>query len=143
MFTVTNGGSFSISRKHQISCFTKLAVGNNGAAQVVGITSWVHAGQLYVGTPIHTPQNLADSILNPGGDAQTDPCLKFLNFAEGTDCVDITLTFWYALETQRDYEQEGKFRYVAYKDKRWLPFNWYGEPIDSKQNFCREYIKNK
>lgn len=140
MFTVINGGAFPISKKHQISCFTRFAVGNDGTSYTAGVTSWFLNGHLVFGTPEQTPHGLADSIIGPGGDAQTDACLRFFNYARGTDCVDMTLTFWYTLESQPDYEQEKKFRYVAYKGKNGS-FYWYPEPVDSGENYCSSYLK--
>jgi hypothetical protein len=135
MFSVTNGGSYEISEKHGITCLTNLAVGNGGAS-VQGMFSWVADGKVHISGGIHTfglPP--AATTLLPGGDAQTDQCLNWWKFAKGTDCADITLIFWYSLESQPDVQREKSFRFVAYKGKNGQ-FSWYAEPQSLQGSYC-------
>jgi len=68
VFTITNGSSYSISKKHELSCFTRFAVGLDGTTTVESIESTVRKGLMIFSSPgmlDHVPQ---DSILEPGGD---------------------------------------------------------------------------
>jgi hypothetical protein len=82
------------------------------------------------------------STIDAGGDAQTDPCLKFFEFSNGTECVDMTLIFWFALETQPDWEQEKTLRFVANRSKNGR-FAWYSQPVDLKISPCEKSIGPK
>jgi hypothetical protein len=141
MFSITNGGSFDISRKHQITCFTRLALSSNGTGVVSGMWSGVVDGHLTLSGSelVHTS---SDYVLRAGGDAVTEPCLQFFRFENGTSCVDMDLIFWYSLDTQPNYEEEKKFRYVAYKGKNG-EFMWYGEPVESSERYCKRFYKGK
>jgi hypothetical protein len=137
MFSVTNNSQFALSRQHQIACFTNLAIGNGGTVKLQRLRSSIVNGQLMVGD---IPHVLSDTGLRPGGDAQTDPCLAYLEFGN-TDCVDVELEFWYSLDTQPDLPQEKKFRFVAIKSKTG-GFDWYTQPIDYPSNYyCSYYDK--
>lgn len=141
MFSVNNGGTNVISRKHGITCLTNLAVGNNGTSESRGISSWIDNGQMVISGLAHTfDRPPASSVLLPGGDAQTDQCLKVWGFANGTDCADVTVIFWYSLDSQPDIHQEKDFRFVAYKSKTGQ-FSWYGETISEPKTYCERYLK--
>jgi hypothetical protein len=142
MFSVKNGGSYNISKKHQIRCLTNLAVGNSGTSPIRNmIAAFIDETQLTFGNPSGFPYTAAEEILRSGGDADTQPCLRFYNFADsGTDCADVTIIFWYALEDQPDNEQEKKIRFVASKGKNGM-FDWDEKPVEHKDNYCERFYK--
>ena len=136
MFSVSNNSQYALSRRHQIVCITNLAVGNDGTGISGNNASGIVNGHMTIG---NIPHVLSDTRLEPGGDAQTEPCLAYLKF-KNTDCVDMELHFWYSLDTQPEVQQEKRFRFVAYKSKSG-GFSWYPEPIDSPPEYCTPYYK--
>jgi len=141
MFSVTNGGSFDISRKHQILCETTLAVSRNNNIVTGAVSAYVNGHWMLYPTPI-TQRIPASGPLRAGGDAQTDPCLAWIKFEEGLRCVDMTVIFWYSLETQPDFEQEKRFRFVAYSGPE-SGFVWYSQPVASTESYCARFIKQR
>jgi hypothetical protein len=154
MFSVTNGSKFEISKKHRIVCFTRLAVADNGIHTVEGMYSAVIDGKLNLGlgsinygADVPLDMNRAsrffvpsDSILESGnGDGETVPCLKFYH-VERPECVDMTVIFWYSLESQPTVERTKEFRYVAYRGKNGQ-FQWDTQPIGEGNSYCREFIR--
>jgi hypothetical protein len=137
MFTITNNGRYEISRKHEITCYTIFALANHSIVR--DTESAVRNGGLVFGD-LRENHALASSTIKPGGDAQTDSCLNWFHFHEPTDCVDVEIIFWYALETQPDYEEEKTFRFFAYKGPN-NKFDWYPEPIDHPGNYCEQFVK--
>lgn len=142
VFTVTNGSSYEISKRHALGCSTTLAIGNNGNMAIVSpdpVTfnpDGSHNGWHGV-----RPNITASSTLQPGRDAESVPCLSWFNFQSGkTDCADVTVVFWYSLETQPDTDQEKKLRYVAKKGKDGR-FSWSQQPIKSKEQYCAGFYK--
>jgi hypothetical protein len=141
MFSVTNGSSYEISRQHGITCLTNETVGNGGTSTDKHLTSWVVNGKMFFSGGMHTfDRPPASTTLVPGGDAQTDPCLAVWDYEHGTDCADITLIFWYALENQPGVNREKRFRLVAYKGKTGQ-FAWYSEPESSPEEYCKAFVK--
>jgi hypothetical protein len=129
---VTNGSSFAISGAHQIICETILAVGNHGTSPVFDNTSGFVNGFLQIG---NITRVRSGAILESGGDAQTEPCLRYFGFQEGTDCADIRIIFWYSLETQPKVDQEKRFRFVGYKGKNGA-FSWQTQPVNARGSYC-------
>jgi hypothetical protein len=142
MFTVTNNSIYQISQKHQIVCRTNMAVGNGGRVLESNepIFSAEENGFMQIGYQLAPFLIPASSTLAAGGDAQTDECLAFLHFGYGADCVDVTVIFWYALESQPDFEQLKEFRYYAPKGKDGR-FDWYQEPQNDSISHCLAYYK--
>jgi hypothetical protein len=140
MFLVANNSSFDISKKHQIICRTNVAVGNGshvGANR--GVLSESKDGGTKIGFDLAWLLVPAPSKLVAGGDAQTESCLSFFNFQQGTACVDVTLIFWYSLDTQPDLDQFKYFRYVAYKGPKGQ-FDWYPQPQEDSKSSCERFI---
>ncbi len=140
MFTVKNNSHYDISRKHQLNCYTHLAV-SMGDAEVSNISS----RRLPVGWECGLiPRILSDSILSHGGDGQSEDCLGWYNFekAGGTSCADVDVVFWYSLQSQPDFDQEKKFRLVAYRGKDGR-FQWLEQPVDKPGSFCEQYIPKR
>jgi hypothetical protein len=144
MFSVTNGGSYTISRRREIVCLTNLSVGNNGTSRVESIASAFNNGRMQMGGIDAFPwdRSEATSALESGGDAETQPCLEFYEFKNGTDCADVTLVFRYSLDNQPSTAQERKFRFVAYKSKTGA-FSWYQQPVEASERYCHRYLKPK
>ncbi len=147
MFTITNNGSYEISDKHQILCNTHLAVGVGGTSTIRGFVSGISSqGTKFniLGGGLdreHFPIQIASTTpIAPGGDAQTEPCLSAYHFTPGTECADVTIIFWYALETQPDLEQEKDFHFIALKTRAG-GFSWYTEPVESKRDYCGRYVQ--
>jgi len=144
LFMVTNNATFEVSGKHQLVCYLNHAVGEYGKSSIRNmwqtfmpdpITGQFLAaysggqpeilwGDIKIGTPIST-----------GGDAETyEHCLSMLHFETDTDCIDLTLIFWYSLETQPLLRQEKDFRIVGKKEG--TQFDWHPQPIKSKVDYC-------
>jgi hypothetical protein len=139
MFSITNAGAFDISRNHGIRCLTNMAVGNHGTTHDIGVWSASHGNIVGLGFDT-TP---ATSILESDGGTQTEACLRIWgnSFVQGgPDCVDVTVDFWYSLETQPDYNQEKKFRLIAFKGSLG-DFTWAQEPVESQEDYCGKYFK--
>jgi hypothetical protein len=139
MFTVTNGGSYEISKKHGIVCLVNLATGTNGLI-VTGMLSWnTIDGKRQVSgdgnVNIHA-LNIppSTSTLLPGGDAETDQCLDAWYFGK-TKCADVTLIFWYSLESQPNVQEEKRFRFAVHQSKTGQ-FSWYPEQVSSPETYC-------
>jgi hypothetical protein len=135
MFSVTNGGLYDISKNNQLTCYVKYAAGNNEKTHVDNFTSG------YLNKKMHYYPGF-DSVIMPraesilkSGDTESSPCLSYLHFVEGTRCVDMTLIFSYALETQPNLQQKKMFRLVTVRDSRG-EFRWSGEPLEDQRNFC-------
>jgi len=148
MFTVTNGSKNEISVKHEITCLTNYAVSNeipgdspieSRSSSIKNVMSAVVGQSIVMGHPVGWLHHLASAPLEPGGDAQTEECLAFFNFGMGTKCVDMTLIFWYSLESQAELEQEKKFRFVALKEENQL-FEWYTEPTKRQGDYCTDLL---
>jgi hypothetical protein len=146
IFKVTNKSSYEISNKHELMCFTRSAVGTKQGLKMVlaGITTFLRDGKMmlapvsYLPPPFSIgPHALANSTLKPGGDAQSDACLAWFKFSS-EECADVTIGFWYALENQRDIEQEKSVRYFAYKDESGK-FNWVQEPVNASTDYCSKF----
>src|SRR5712692_2450882 len=149
LFTVTNDSSYTISGKHALICYVNLAVGANGYSRLDNIWESVDGKTMMFGAAVDQFRDFIPTLepLQPGGDAQTDQCLKVIGFERGVACVDVTLIFWYSLETQPLYKQEKDFRFIAQREFRSSghgkpDFVWYSEPIGSKRDFCRQFITN-
>jgi hypothetical protein len=140
MFSVANGGSIALS-KHWIVCYTNLAVGNGGRSGIVKSPSVIIDGHAVIGDDVEPAIRVAhQNALRASGDEETDPCLNYFNFHEGTDCADVTVMFKYELETQPNIEQEKRFRFVAYKGSNGT-FSWYGEPVNEEFSRCSQFLK--
>jgi len=143
IFSVTNRGSFDISKKHGITCLVNMAIGNRGTSRDSGMWLTSHGTRVSMGgnrSPDRTP---ATSILKGSGDTESEACLRFFgnSFVQGgSDCIDTTLSFWYSLETQEDVDQEKRYRFVAFRGPDGK-FSWASESIDSKEDYCGSYFK--
>ncbi len=144
IFSVTNGSRYVISRRHQIICYTILAIGNAGTSTITYAATWATPGQLHMSgsleqAHIEAKRTLADSPMEPGGDVESDPCLQFYRFAgrsnTGTVCADIALIFWYTLDTQPDLEQERQFRFIA-RRTAYGAYSWWPSPLQAKGSQC-------
>jgi hypothetical protein len=142
VFTVTNGSSYEISKRHVMGCSTTFAVGHNGTMGIVSHDPVTfNPDGSFMGWHDVRPNITASSTLQPGQDAESVACLSWFNFGGGgTDCADVTMIFWYSLETQRDIDQEKKLRYVAKKGKDGR-FLWSQQPINSKEQYCASLYK--
>jgi len=139
-FTVTNHGTHKISKHHGIFCYTKFAVGVDGTSFEAGIESTrdENGNKRVIGGP-HLDRIDASSILDRGGDAESNDCLSWFHFKPSTYCADVAVIFWYSLEDYPDIEVQKFFRFKAIKgaDK----FNWIGVPMNSKEPFCLDTFK--
>jgi len=145
LFTVTNGSRFEISKKHQIICGVNIAIDQQHAYILGPVETAIVNDKmvtLWSDNPDLFPHTLSTSRVTSGGDVQTDACLRVLNFASGTECVDLTLTFWYALESQPDMEQQKRFRMVAFRNGDG-EFKWVKESLNSGENYCQYAIKKR
>lgn len=144
IFTVTNDSSYEISRNHQIGCEVTLAVGDNGAAKVqaVGRPAIFNPDDDSITLPAYgkRPRIRVSSTLAPGSDAESANCLRWFQFTFGTDCADVTVIFWYSLETQPDSEEDKKERYIASKGKDGK-FTWVQQPVNSMNSYCAGFYK--
>jgi hypothetical protein len=145
-FTVVNNSGYALSGKHKLVCYINLAVGDHGTSliekawegeQLDATGKWT--GLLGGAVDAYRDNIPTVETMQPGGDAETDQCLKSLGFAEGTDCIDTTLIFWYSLETQPTFKQEKDVRYVATKEGS--SFVWSRQPLNSNTNYCRHFYK--
>jgi hypothetical protein len=144
IFTITNKSSNEISRKHELMCFTRSALGTRNGYKwaVEQFTSVIRKGKMeLIPANYHIPppfevgtHGVADAPIEPGGDAQSDQCLAWFNFSN-TECADVTIGFWYTLESQPDVEQEISKRWYAYKDQggklKWVP-----QPTRAYSDYC-------
>jgi hypothetical protein len=146
VFTATNNSSQQVSKKHGITCFTRLAVGNDGEKYFMNKESVSRGGQsLMLGSDLTFGHQPAEASLGPGGDAESARCLRYFGFAHGfthTECVDVKIQFWYSLEDQIDIDQEKLVRLVATKDKG-NSFFWQQQPISSEESYCAKFIKRR
>jgi hypothetical protein len=143
IFTITNKSSNEISRKHELMCFTRSALGTRNGLKwaVEQLTSVIRKGQMALIPATHIPppfligpHELEDAPIEPGGDAQSDQCLAWFRFSS-TECADVTIGFWYTLESQPDIEQEISKRWYAYKDQSGK-FNWVPQPTGAYTDYC-------
>jgi hypothetical protein len=158
VFTVSNNSSYALSGKHKLVCKINLMVGNNGTSQVSGpawealvpnspegkmggVLGGSVAGKLLSDAAVTSYRDSIPTVepLQPGGDAETNDCLRGTLFEHGADCIDMELVFWYSLQTQPDFKQEKHFRYVAIKEGP--SFIWNQEPVQSTTSYCRTYYK--
>ena len=159
LFTVTNNSTHALSGKHRLACKVNLEVGNNGTStsggfwevlqsnspqgRIGGVLGDSVSGGLINGDKAAEEYRnaLPDSgvQLKGGGDAETNDCLRIVPFANGSDCIDVELVFWYSLDTQPNFNQEKRFRYVVLKEGD--SFAWHSQPLGSKINYCRSFIK--
>ena len=143
VFTVTNRSRYVISKKHEIICYTRTAVsGNNFILQ--GFSTFNSNGNMAIlqqhkmPPPFESYHQIANSTLEPGGDAQSDQCLIF-NFQAGTVCADVTIGFLYALDNQPDLQQEKDIRYFVRRDSS--GYKWIQEPVNNKKtDYCYQYL---
>jgi hypothetical protein len=139
-FSVRNYSGQIISKKHRMNCFIREFISNDEAPIIfTGLTMFKANGSWYT-TPAEDPVQAhipSDEVMEPGGDADTEDCLGFLRYrgATGTQCVDVRVTFWYALENQQDIEQEKRFQYVGYRDKN-SNITWHPVLTDSQEDYC-------
>jgi hypothetical protein len=145
MFTVRNNSEEEISGKNQISCAIHFLSEYDGSMIFSHITMgfengmWVLSGTDDPTVLKHIPTGLP---LNPGGDAQTTPCLSGIRLRgfKGASCVDMTLVFWYSLENQADVEQEKHFHFVGYRQVG-RAVSWSQEPENSREDYCANFSK--
>jgi hypothetical protein len=144
VFTVENGSSYPISKRHGITCLTNFAVGNGGTSARRLMSTWMDGQQMVLSGSVHTfDRDPALTLLEAGGDAQSEQCLRPLDFQSGTDCADVTVIFWYTLQTQLENQQLKQFRFVAERGKTGQ-FSWYKEPIEQATDYyCKSYLKPK
>jgi hypothetical protein len=138
VFSVVNSGAYTISKKHEITCVTRLAVGNDGLSAAESIESSLHDGMQRFGHgPL--PHLISQSVIQSGGDAESDACLSYLEF-RSVDCVDMEVKFWFSLEDQPDVEREKRFRFVAFQGSEGN-FTWIRETVESPTNYCAPALK--
>jgi len=148
IFTVTNNSGYEISRKHELMCYTRTAIGGapggsgRGSIRVNNMTTFWRNGDLELAPAVEIappfsvgPHGVARSTIGIGGDAQSEPCLIFWHFIEGTVCADVTIGFWYTLENQPDVDQEKDVRYFVQRDKN--GYHWIRESVGDKgTSYC-------
>ena len=139
-FTVKNESGYRISTKHGITCLTNIAVGNNGTSLRENMSTWIMDDKtMAFSGVVHTfDRPPAASIIDAGGDAESDQCLRALDFKEGTDCIDVTIIFWYTLETEPDAQQEKRIRFIADKGRKGQ-FAWHQESLGTPTTHCASY----
>ena len=142
-FTITNGSNQEISQLHGVTCFTHLAIGNYQTSSLKGFYSWIlnranSKAMQMSGIPQTFERGPAEYTIKAGGDAQSDACLAYWGFQYGTDCADVTVMFWYSLETQPDVHQEKDFRFVARKVSA-NRYSWHRESVSNKAGYCDSY----
>ncbi|MGA8150589.1 MAG: hypothetical protein WB952_06545 [Terriglobales bacterium] len=140
---MTNDSNYAISGKHKLICYLNFSVAKNGIGGMRNIWETLLTDpltgrqQAVLGGDVDRYRHSYPVVgtLEPGGDAETDDCLKVISLESGqTACIDLTLIFWYSLETQPDFDQEKDFRYIWNRQ-------WYQEPVGSKTNYCQSFYK--
>ncbi|HZL51591.1 MAG TPA: hypothetical protein VFC37_11660, partial [Terracidiphilus sp.] len=108
-FTVTNGGSFPISDRHEIGCFIHLAISRGDRSKVwKGISFAQLPNGMFAmsGGSVINNSGLPSFVpIAPGGDSQTDSCLsgfRWKGVGAPFACVDMTVHFAYYLANQPD-----------------------------------------
>jgi hypothetical protein len=138
VFTVTNGSSQRLSKRHDIFCYTRFAVGVDGTSALAGIETARRAdGTIEVGAGDKLPRDTVSSILDRGGDSESSAYLGY-NFSN-TSCADVTVIFWYSLQDQPDIIINKYFRLKAVKGTE--TFMWVGIPLNSQEFFCLDKYK--
>jgi hypothetical protein len=147
IFTVTNNSNYAVSGKHQLVCDVTAAVGNGQTSVLTDVwqtftpdpVTREFKGMFGMGSPDMAWQYIAvGPPLGPNGDTETyEQCLSMARFANDTNCIDLTLIFWYSLETQPDLRQEKEYRIVGTVDG--TQFVWKPQPVKSQANFCRSF----
>jgi hypothetical protein len=142
VFTVTNGGSYEISPNRAIACETRLAIGNDGTSAVIGSPPIANTENGASGDILWDGRNhkSKSSTLRPGGDAESGQCLKWIHFKGKTDCIDTTVTFFYALTNWPDISKQKSFRYVGYNGKDGQ-FSWIQQAVGSTEQYCKKFDK--
>jgi hypothetical protein len=147
IFTVTNNSNYAVSGKHQLVCDVTSAVGNGQTSVLTDVwqaftpdpvtREW--KGMFGTGSPDMAWQYIAvGPPLGPNGDTETyEQCLIMARFTNDTNCIDLTLIFWYSLETQPDLRQGKEYRIVGTVDG--AQFVWRPQPVKSQANFCRSF----
>jgi hypothetical protein len=149
-FTLVNKSAFALSGRRQLVCYDNLAVGNSGTSSIRGM--WLSfildtkTGQPIRGVMGSGPQQTLwnDIPIGPrlrgGGDSETySNCANLVGFATETDCLDMTLTLWYSLDTQRDLPQHKEFRFIGTLNSG--EFEWTRRAVDLPASPCERWEK--
>ena len=72
MFSIANRGSFDISKKHGITCYVQLAIGNNRSSKISGVWLTLHGDKATMG-----------ALLDP-------TVLRLLLFSEAVEIPKVT-----------------------------------------------------
>jgi hypothetical protein len=151
VFTVTNGSHQLLSGKHALVCYVNLAVGDHGTSGLENTWEATEGNRRFWGLGFVDEYRAAMPLLEPvqpGGDTHSSACLQTLGFTDGTECVDVTLMFWYSLNDQPNFQQEKDFRFVAQRDFRSTdnnkePFIWSRKSLNSPPDYCRIFQEKK
>jgi hypothetical protein len=119
-FTVTNGATNRII-KHKMIC---------------GINVIVTVGYVIL-KGLNEIASSSDAPIEGDGDAQSDACLAFFR-ADNPRCVDVTLTFSYALEVQPELMGMKRFRFAGIQNAG--AFMWNRQPVAQQQSYCAAFI---
>jgi hypothetical protein len=72
--------------------------------------------------------------LGPNGDEETVYCMEGWGITGDPTCADVTVVFYYALETRPATEHFKRARFVGRNEGS--DFVWRGQPVDYPQDFC-------
>jgi hypothetical protein len=137
-FTLSNGSSFPISKRHVLWCGINLLVGTNRIlvdGPILLQTSlhrWVISDIPHVTMPTSFP-------IGPHGDGFTDSCLSAISFNESQLlCGDIFVNLSYYLEDQPEVRDHGvRFVYVRNPSGN---SSWHEQSQNSNEDFCYSYL---
>lgn len=149
MFTIRNNSGQDISRKHAMICAMRTLVAPPRI--VKDVTTFLVPGgwNMVFGNEDPIESHIAsDKTIEPGGDGESMACLS--DFTDSTSqpnglgpngCLDLEITFWYALANQEEIEQEKRFHFLAYRGKD-QKVSWYPEPADSTTDYCSQILEH-
>jgi hypothetical protein len=137
-FTLSNGSSFPISKRHVLWCGINLLVGSNRILVEGPILVQTSLHRWVISDIPHVTMRTSFPI-GPHGDGFTDSCLSAITFKDSQLlCGDIFVNLSYYLEDQPELEDHGvRFVYVRNPSGN---SSWHEQSQNSSEDFCYPYL---
>ncbi len=137
-FTLSNGSSFPISKRHVLWCGINLLVGSNHTLFAGPILTQTSLHRWVISDIPHVTMRTSFPI-GPHGDGFTDSCLAAIAFKDGQLlCGDILVNLSYYLDDQPELQDHGvRFVYVHNPSGN---SSWHEQSQKSNEDFCYSYL---
>jgi hypothetical protein len=123
---ITNGGGTGIEAR-RVQCYMRKVL------LVRSFPSGLKASRAIENLPeqVVMPEKVS---LGPDGDEETAYCMEGWGLDGDPTCADVTVVFYYALETRPATEHFKRARFVGRNEGS--DFVWRGQPVDYPADFC-------